>query len=100
MSLKAVWFATGAALIAGSALAAPPKNVPRDAKLWAAAVAARAEQLKLLQQAVDIDSGTRDVEGGRKVGAIFAVRLSGLGYALESVKAEAPGLPDNLVATL
>jgi glutamate carboxypeptidase len=98
--LKSIVFAAAAALIATPALAAPARPLPKDAKVWAAAEAARAEQLRLLQQVVDIDSGTRDVDGGRKVGAIFAERLKALGYDVSYVKAEAEGLPDNLVATL
>jgi glutamate carboxypeptidase len=86
-------------LAAGSALAAP-KPVPKDAKVWAAAQAAQADQLKLLEQVVNIDSGTGDVEGGRKVAAVLAERLKALGMSIESVPAEAPGLPDNTVATL
>jgi glutamate carboxypeptidase len=88
------------ALIVAAApvLAAPTPS--RDAKVWAAAVAAKPEQLRLLEQVVNIDSGTGDVEGGRKVAAILAERLKALGYAIESVKAEADGLPENTVATL
>jgi glutamate carboxypeptidase len=100
ISLKSIMFAAAAVLVAAPALAAPAKPARQDAKVWAAAEAARPEQLKLLQQVVDIDSGTRDVDGGRKVGAIFAERLKALGYDVSYVKAEADGLPDNLVATL
>jgi glutamate carboxypeptidase len=100
MSLRTVAFAATAALFAAPALAAPEKPVPKDAKVWAAAEAARPDQLKLLEQVVNIDSGTRDVEGGRKVAAIFSERLKALGFTVESVKAEAEGLPDNTVATL
>ena len=85
--------------LAPMAMAAPPKPIPKDARLWAAAEAARPEQLKLLQQAVDIDSGTGDVAGGRKVAALFAERLRALGADVQSVPAEAPGLPENLLAT-
>ena len=83
-----------------STAAAAPKTIAKDARLWAAAETARPEQLKLLQQAVDIDSGTGDVAGGRKVAALFAERLRALGATVEPVPAEAPGLPENLVATL
>jgi glutamate carboxypeptidase len=79
---------------------AAPKAATRDAKVWAAAEAARPEQLKLLEQIVDIDSGTGDVEGGRKVAGILGARLEALGFSVESVKAEADGLPENTVATL
>jgi glutamate carboxypeptidase len=72
----------------------------RDARIWAAAQAARPAQLQLLQQAVDIDSGTFDAEGGRKVAALLIPRLKALGMTVETVAAEAPGLPENTVATL
>ena len=72
----------------------------RDKRVWAAAEAARPEQLKLLESVVNIDSGTGDVEGGRKVGDIMAARLVALGATVERVPAEIPGLPDNIVATL
>jgi glutamate carboxypeptidase len=93
-----------AALVGGAALAAPAKrspatNVARDDKVWAAALAARADQMKLWEQVVNIDSGTGDVEGGRKVAAIFRERLAALGGKVESVPAEAPGLPENTVVT-
>ena len=86
--------------LAPAALAAPIKAMPRDAKVWSAAEAARAEQLKLLEQAVDIDSGTGNVAGGRQVAALFAERLRALGADIQMVPAEAPDLPENLVATL
>jgi glutamate carboxypeptidase len=93
----------GAAALAILALAAPasaaPKTVKKDMKVWAAAEAARDDQLKLLEAAVNIDSGTGDVEGGRRIGDLFAERLMALGLAVELVPAEAPDLPDNLVAT-
>ena len=95
------------ALLAGLALGvAPqfahgaPKPQPKDAKVWAAAEQAKPEQLKLLEQAVDIDSGTGDVDGGRKVAGLLAPQLKALGFSIESVPAEAQGLPENVVATL
>jgi len=85
-------------LVAASVAQAAP--APRDQALWRAAQAARPRQLALLQQLVDIDSGTGDVEGGRKVAALLLPRLTALGMTIETVPAEAPGLPDNLVARL
>lgn len=90
----------GAAALLGLPAQAAVKGAPKDAKVWAAAEAARPAQLKLLEQVVNIDSGTGDVEGGRKVAAILAARLKALGFAVESVKAEADGLPENTVASL
>jgi glutamate carboxypeptidase len=89
------------ALLAAGATALPALAAPRkDEALWKAAEAARPEQLKLLETLVNIDSGTGDVEGGRKVLNILAPRLEALGAKVERVPAEIPGLPDNLVATL
>ena len=99
MKLGFIAAASAAALMCSPAQAAP-KAVGRDAKLWAAAEAAKPAQLKLLEQVVNVDSGTGDAEGGRKVAAILAERLKALGYSIESVKAEAAGLPENTVATL
>jgi glutamate carboxypeptidase len=62
--------------------------------------AASPGQLALLQQIVDIDSGTGDAEGGRRVAAVLQPRLEALGMTVEAVPAEAPGLPENLVATV
>ena len=84
------------ALTASHAGAAPQ----RDAKIWAAAEAARADQLKLLEHVVNIDSGTGDVAGGRKVAEVLVQRLRALGAEIQSLPAEVPGLPDNTVATL
>ncbi|THD80877.1 MAG: M20/M25/M40 family metallo-hydrolase [Phenylobacterium sp.] len=94
---KTCFTATAAAalLACGAAEAAP-----KDARMWAAAEAARPAQLALLQQVVDIDSGTGDAEGGRKVAGVLTPRLQALGMSVESVPAEAEGLPDNLVARL
>jgi glutamate carboxypeptidase len=90
--------------LAALALCAPataaPKPVPRDVRVWAAAEAARPDQLKLLEQVVNIDSGTGDVEGGRRVAAVLIPRLQALGMMVETVKAEAPDLADNIVARL
>ena len=71
-----------------------------DAKVWAAAQAARGAQLQLLEQVVNIDSGTGNVEGGNRVGEILASRLRALGMDVQAVPAEAPGLANNIVATL
>src|SRR3712207_4491380 len=86
-------------LAAAPAMAAP-KPVPRDARVWAAAERARAEQLRLLEEVVNIDSGTGDVEGGRRVAAVLIPKLEALGMTVEKVPAEAPNLPENIVATL
>src|SRR6478672_4111182 len=90
-------FLIAIALSAASAVHAAPA---RDAKVWAAAEKARPDQLKLLEQVVNIDSGTGDAAGGARVAALLAPRLTALGMTIETVPAEAPGLADNTVATL
>ena len=95
------WTALLIALATASATALPALAAPRrDDGLWKAAEAAREGQLKLLETVVNIDSGTGDVEGGRRVLDVLAPRLEALGARIERVPAEIPGLPDNLVATL
>jgi glutamate carboxypeptidase len=91
------------ALCAGAAQAASKpaaKPAPKDAKVWSAAQAAREGQLKLLQEVVDIDSGTGDAEGGRKVADVLVPRLQAMGFTVERVAPEEAGLADNVVARL
>jgi glutamate carboxypeptidase len=70
----------------------------RNDRVYQAAAANRAGALDLLREIVDIDSGTGDVAGGAKVEALLAGRLQALGADVRTEPAEAPGLPDNLVA--
>jgi glutamate carboxypeptidase len=103
MKFKIIALAAAALISLAAPVAAggaAPKTPVKDAKVWAAAAAARPEQLKLLEQVVNVDSGTGDVEGGRKIAGMLAARLKAIGFSIESVKAEADGLPDNTVATL
>ena len=81
-------------MLAGSVNAGPPRNE----KVYQAAEANRAGALELLKEIVNIDSGTGDVEGGVKVEAVLRTRLTQLGAEVRTEPAEAPGLPDNLVA--
>jgi glutamate carboxypeptidase len=80
--------------LAGSALAAAHRND----KVYQAAVAGRDGALALLKSIVDIDSGTGDAAGGAAVQAVLEPRLKALGAEVRHEPAEAPGLPDNLVA--
>jgi len=86
--------------LSAAATEAPAQPAGRDDKVWAAAQAYRSEQLQLLEQVVNIDSGTFDVEGGKKVAEVFSQRLKALGMTVQTVPAEAPNLPDNLLARL
>jgi glutamate carboxypeptidase len=94
-------FALLAAAVTSLLALQPARAAPaRDATVWAAAEKALPAQMKLLEEAVNIDSGTGDVEGGRKVAALLVPRLRAMGFTVESVPAEIPGLPENTVATL
>ena len=76
------------------------KGAAKDSKAWAAAERLRPEQLQALEQVVNVDSGTGDVAGGRKVASLLVPRLRALGMDVQTVAAEAPDLPENIVATL
>jgi glutamate carboxypeptidase len=89
-----------AAALALPALALAGSAAQKNPKVLTAAQSARTAQLQLLEQVVDIDSGTGDVEGGRKVAAVLIERLKALGMTIESVPAEQAGLAENTVATL
>lgn len=94
--MRARWIGLAGAIFLASATA----GAAPDKRLLAAATAARAGQLALLERIVDIDSGTGDAEGAAKVQAILAERLRALGASVEIVPAEAAGLGDNLVARI
>jgi glutamate carboxypeptidase len=70
----------------------------RNDKVYQAVADNRAGALALLEEIVDIDSGTGDIAGGAKVEAVLADRLKAIGAEVHTEPAEAPGLPDNLVA--
>jgi len=89
-----------AALLAAVAVPAAAKEPPRDAMAWGAAERLRPAQLQTLEQLVNVDSGTGDVAGGRKVASLLVPRLKALGMDVQTVAAEAPDLPENVVATL
>jgi glutamate carboxypeptidase len=69
-------------------------------KVLAAAKACDPAARALLQQLVQIDSGTGDVAGLTAIGTVLKTELEHLGANVESVPALAPAVGDNLVATL
>ena len=71
-----------------------------DARVLAAVKTCEPKARGLLQQLVQIDSGTSDVAGVAAVAAIVKVELENLGAKVESVSPKVPGVADNLVATL
>lgn len=82
-----------------AAIALPASAAPRNDTVYKAVEASRPGFLDLLRAIVDIDSGTTDIAGGDKVLALLTPQLVALGGEIRREKAEAPGLPDNLVAT-
>jgi glutamate carboxypeptidase len=93
--MKAALAIACAVLLTLPAGAAPKRND----KLYAAVESSRDGFLSLWRDIVNIDSGTGDVAGGAKVIALLTGRLKELGAETRIEPAEAPGLPDNLVAT-
>ena len=92
-------FANSCVTLCALLLALPATAAPkRNEKVYAAVQANRDGFLSLWRDIVNIDSGTGDVAGGAKVTALLAGRLKELGADIRSEPAEAPGLPDNLVA--
>jgi glutamate carboxypeptidase len=71
-----------------------------DPKVLAAVKTCEPKARDLLQQLVQIDSGTSDVAGVAAIGAILKVELEKVGAKVESVSPSVPGVADNLVATL
>jgi glutamate carboxypeptidase len=92
--MKKIFAGLCAVLLAVPAAAAPKRNE----KIYAAVEANHAGALQLLEEIVNIDSGTGDMAGGAKVIALLTGRLKVLGAEIRTEPAEAPGLPDNLVA--
>ena len=70
----------------------------RNEPVYRAVEANRSGALELLQEIVNIDFGTGDVEGGAKIDALLAARLNQLGAQVRIEAAESAGLPGNLVA--
>ena len=87
-------------LAAAAAMPAAATAEAKDSKVWTAAERLRPAQLQTLEQVVNVDSGTGDVAGGRKVASLLVPQLKALGMDVQTVPAEAPDLPANIVATL
>jgi glutamate carboxypeptidase len=71
-----------------------------NSKVLAAAKSCEPAARSLLQQLVQIDSGTGDVAGLAAMGGILKTELEGLGASVETLPAVAPAVGDNLIATL
>ncbi|MGA2398100.1 MAG: glutamate carboxypeptidase [Steroidobacteraceae bacterium] len=82
----------------GLALGGAAVAAPRDEALYRAVEANRAGALELLKSIVDVDSGSGDVAGGKRVQEILAARLKASGALVRDEPAEAANLPPNVVA--
>jgi glutamate carboxypeptidase len=79
---------------------APAARAAPNTRILTAAKACEPDARALLQQLVQIDSGTGDVAGLAAVATIAKSELERLGASVENVSAVAPAVGDNLVATL
>jgi glutamate carboxypeptidase len=77
-----------------------PSFARTDSRVLAAVKACEPKARSLLQQLVQIDSGTSDLEGLAAMSAILRTELEDLGAKVESVAATTPGVGDNVLATL
>jgi glutamate carboxypeptidase len=78
------------------AVGAPQPNT----KVLTAVEACEQSGRALLERLVAVDSGTGDVDGVNAVGAIYTAELKALGADVKSVAPTAPGVGNNVVATL
>lgn len=77
-----------------------PANTRADTRILTAAKTCEPKARALLQQLVQIDSGTDDVAGVAAMGAVLKTELESLGANVERVPAATPTVGDNVVATL
>lgn len=89
-------FATGLAMLFGTAHAAPSAS---DAKMMATVDAEQARTLKLLETMVNQNSGSRNLEGVRKVRDIVVPEFTALGFTSRWIPMEQTGRAGHLVLT-
>jgi glutamate carboxypeptidase len=94
--MRAILFATALGMSVATTAVARERDVP----VWQAALAARSGELALLRSMVDIDSGTGDRAGAKRIEDLLAPRLQALGAEIRTVPAEDGHVGDSLVATL
>jgi len=98
LSRAGALFCAALAILAVSSVS--PSYARPDARVLASAKKYEPKARALLQQLVQIDSGTGDVAGLAAMGVILKTELEYLGAHVESVPAVAPAVGDNVVATL
>src|SRR5437773_1809040 len=98
LSRARAFFCAALAIVAVSSVS--PSYARPDARVLASAKKCEPKARALLQQLVQIDSGTGDVAGLAAMGAILKTELESLGDHVETVPAVAPACGDNVVAAL
>jgi glutamate carboxypeptidase len=70
----------------------------RDKTVYQAVEASRPGAIELLKEIVDVDSGSGDIAGGKRVESILSAPLQAAGATVRTVPAEVSGVAPNLVA--
>src|SRR5437867_8233183 len=103
--VRALWPLVGAGLFAGLSLLAWPSLAgaarplsPTERRIVASVDAHAPGALALLERAVDINSGTLNLEGVRRVGALLRPEFDRLGFKTEWVDGAAWGRAGHLIA--
>ncbi|MEO7965924.1 MAG: M20/M25/M40 family metallo-hydrolase [Gemmatimonadaceae bacterium] len=98
-SLGAIVGAFAAAMTTAPTLSAQVTLESTEARVRAALAASRDEQVAYLQRVVDIPSNTLNLDGVRKVGAVFRASLDSLGFTTSwATVPDAVGRAGHLVA--
>lgn len=97
--MSAPFFRTTLAAVLACCIAVPA-SAALDARIQTAAEQAKAPTLKLLEQLVNIDSGSGYEPGLSEVGKLVSAELKTLGATLQQVPNTAPDKSQHLVATL
>lgn len=87
-----------ASLTMASAASAQTGLTPQERALVAAVDARQADAVALLEKAVNINSGTQNLEGVRKVGALFRAEFDALGFTTTWVNQDEVNRAGHLVA--
>src|SRR5690348_12111044 len=85
----------GLIFFAGTFSAPAQAAAQRDAKVYRAVEASRPSVIALLKSIVDVDSGSGDIAGGKRVESILSVPLRAAGAQIRTVPAEVSGVAPN-----
>lgn len=98
-TLRSVLFVLAALPLAAAAAAPPsPEIEPLERRIVAAVEDGVPDALALLEETVNVNSGTLNAEGVREVGAMFRAELDALGFSTRWIDGEPFGRGGHLVA--